>query len=325
MSHDSFAVSDDVLAELEAEHGITLNILRSGDAGQVVNQAILAKDAPLADVLYGVDNAFLSRALAAGIFEPYTSPLLADVPIGLQLDPERRVTPIDYGDVCINYERAAFDAELPAAAVPPPTGLADLTDPRYASMLVVENPATSSPGLAFVLATIAHFGEGDGVGGAYDWRDYWTALVANDVLVAAGWEEAYYGHFSAASEGDRPIVVSYATSPVAEFLFADPPVEVPPTASLIEGCFRQIEFAAVLAGTPRLAAAQQVIDFMLDRRFQEDVPLNMYVFPASAAAELPAAFVEHAAHVAAPLTLEPAEIAANRERWIAEWTEIVLR
>jgi thiamine transport system substrate-binding protein len=321
MTHDSFAVSDEVLAELEQEHGITLNVLRAGDAGQVVNQAILARDAPLADLLYGVDNTFLSRALAAGIFEAYRSPLLEHVPVALQLDPQQRVTPIDYGDVCLNYDKQAFGAELAA-----PTRLADLADPRYRGLLVVENPATSSPGLAFLLATIRLFGEGDGEGGeSYDWQDYWADLVANDVLVVSGWEEAYYGHFSAAGEGDRPVVVSYATSPVAEVLFADPPVDEPPTGVVTDGCFRQVELAGILAGTDQGPAARTVIDFMLERRFQEDVPLNMFVFPANAQAQLPDVFAEHAAQVDAPLTMTPAVIDAGRERWIEEWTDLVLR
>lgn len=320
MTHDSFAVSDEVLAALEAEHGIRLRILRAGDAGEMVNQAILARDAPLADVLFGVDNTFLSRALGAGIFEPYRSPLLEAVPDELEIDPSGAVTPIDYGDVCLNYDRAAFDGDLPA-----PATIDELTDPRYRGMLVALNPATSSPGLAFLLATIERFGEGDGPGGAYDWQDYWAELVENDVLVVSGWEEAYYGHFSAASEGDRPIVVSYATSPVAEVVFADPPVDEPPTAAVTDGCFRQVEFAGILAGTPQPEAARTVVDYMLGETFQADIPLNMYVFPANEQVALPDVFEEHAARADAPLSVDPATIDANRERWIEEWTNVVLR
>jgi thiamine transport system substrate-binding protein len=312
MTHDSFAISDGVLAELEEQHGIRLRILDSGDAGVMVNQAILARDAPLADVLFGVDNTFLSRALEAGIFEAYRSPLLEQVPAELQLDPEGRVTPLDYGDVCLNYDRAAFDGELP-----PPTSLADLTDERYGGMLVVQNPATSSPGLAFLLATVIEFDDG--------WQDYWRQLRANDVLVTSGWSDAYYGHFSAAGDGDRPIVVSYATSPVAEVLFADPPTDESPTGVVTAGCFRQVEFAGILAGTEHRAAAERVIDFMLDRTFQEDVPLNMFVFPANAEAELPEVFVEHAAAVEQPLTMDPAQVGEQRQRLIEEWTDVVLR
>jgi thiamine transport system substrate-binding protein len=319
MTHDSFAVSDTVLAEFEELTGVRVEILRAGDAGVMVNQAILTREAPLADVIYGVDNAFLSRALDADILEPHRPPLLSTVPPELQLDPQGRATPIDYGDVCINYDRAAFAA---AGSPPAPVRLEDLAQPEYRGMLVVENPASSSPGLAFLLATVGHFGdEGD-----YTWRDYWTDLRANDVLVTSGWEEAYNGSFSGgAGEGDRPIVVSYATSPAAEVFYADPQPERPPTASLIEGCFRQIEFAGVLAGTAHPTEAQALIDFMLGPTFQADMPLNMFVFPANSQVGLPEVFVEHAAVVPEPITVDQETLGAERDGWIEEWTDVVLR
>ena len=313
MTHDSFAVSDEVLETFEDETGIEVRILRSGDAGQMVNQAVLTKDNPLADVIFGVDNTFLSRALEAGVFEPYQSPLLAVVPDDLELDP--RVTPIDFGDVCINWDKAY----LANGAPPPPESLLDLTDPSYRGLLVVENPATSSPGLAFLFSTIATFGES----GDYVWQNYWEDLRENDVLVTSGWEEAYYSYFTAASDGDRPLVVSYASSPPFEVIFAEEPIDEPPTAVMTEGCFRQIEFAGIVAGTEARPAAEQVIDFLLSKQFQDDIPLNMFVFPASTDATLPPAFVEHAVVPEDPLSLPAGEIEANRQRWIEEWTEVM--
>ena len=313
MTHDSFLVSEGVLEAFTAETGITVELLSGGDAGAVLNQAILTGDNPVADVLFGVDNTFLTRALDADLFVPYHSPALDGVPEELQLDPEHRVTPIDYGDVCVNYDVAA----LSAAGVAPPQTLDDLVDPAYQGMLAVQDPATSSPGLAFLLGTIATYGP-DG------WQDWWEALDANDVLVTSGWEEAYNGAFTAASDtGDRPLVVSYASSPPAEVYFAEvPPVEAP-TGSMTEGCFRQVEFAGILEGTDSEVAAQSLIDFMLSAAFQEDIPLNMFVFPAVEGTTLPDVFVEHAARVDAPLGLAPADIEANREAWIQEWTDLM--
>ncbi len=316
LTHDSFAVSEGTLEEFTEVTGIEVRLLQGGDAGAVLNQAILTKDNPTADVLFGVDNTFLSRALGEGLFAPYESPLLDAVPDDIELDPDHGVTPIDYGDVCVNYDVAALES----AGVPPPATLEDLADPAYRGMLVVQDPATSSPGLAFLLATVAEFGdEGD-----VTWRDFWADLATNDVLITSGWEEAYYGSFTAASDdGDRPLVVSYATSPPAEVLFAEPQPGEAPTASMTEGCFRQVEFAGVLAGTGNEEAARLLIDFMLSPTFQEDIPLNMFVFPANGEAELPEVFLEHAAVPEEPLGIEPDQIDANRERWIAEWTEIV--
>jgi len=263
-----------------------------------------------------VDNTFLSRALENDIFIPYDSPELANLDDGLKLDPQNRALPVDYGDVCLNYDLAWFAKQ----GIDPPDSLEDLTDPAYANLTVVENPATSSPGLAFLLATVGHFGE-------ENYLDFWQQMVENGMLVTNGWEDAYWGQFSAASDGDRPIVVSYASSPPAEVFFADPPIEEAPTAAVVSdgSCFRQIEFVGVLAGTEHEAEAKQLVDFMLGKTFQEDIPLNMFVYPANTGASLPELFVEHSVVPQNPALVSPDDIAANREAWIGAWTETVLR
>ncbi len=316
MTHDSFSISETVLAQFTAETGINVEVFPAGDGGAVLNQAILAKNDPLADVLFGVDNTFLSRALDNDIFLPYQSPLLAQIPDALELDAQFRALPVDYGDVCLNYDKAWFTTR----GIEPPQTLDDLLKPEFRGLTAVQNPATSTPGLAFLLATIATYGEAG-------YQEFWRALRANDVLVTSGWEEAYYGHFTAASDGDRPIVVSYASSPAAEVIFATEPLTEAPTASVLGdgACFRQIEFVGILRGTKNEAAARQLVDFMLSKTFQEDVPLQMFVFPANETAVLPPEFVQHSAIPANPATLDPALIAANRERWIEAWTNVVLR
>ena len=315
VTHDSFDVSEEVLASFTDETGITVELLPSGDAGSMLNQAILTKGSPQGDVLFGVDSTFLSRALDEDLFVPYESPALDGVDESLVLDPEHRVTPIDTGDVCLNYDKAVLEER----GLEPPQGLANLTGPAYAGTLVVENPATSSPGLAYLLATVAEFGE-DG------WQDHWRALRANDVEVAAGWEEAYYGSFSGAagSPGDRPVVVSYASSPPAEVIFAEEPLDDAPTGVVEGSCYRQIEFAGILSGTDHEEEAQRLIDFLLSPTFQADVPLSMFVYPVTDV-ELPPEFVEHGPRPEDPYLLEAEVVAANRDAWIEEWTEIVLR
>lgn len=309
LTHSSFLVSDAVVEEFTAETGYELEIIQGEDAGSVLNQAILAAGNPVADVLFGVDTTFLSRALDADLFVPYRSPAAGGLLPGF--DAGDLVTPIDFGDVCINYDKAAFDA--------PPQTLDDLLDPAYRDMLVVENPATSSPGLAFLLATVARYGDE----GPDDWRAFWAGLRDNGVAVAPGWEEAYYGRFSATG-GDRPMVVSYASSPPAAVIYSETPLDEAPTAVLTDGCFRQVEYAGILRGAGNEEGAAALIDFMLSETFQEDMPLNMFVFPVVAEADLPSEFVEFTVVPADPETLDPAVITANRERWIEEWTEIVL-
>jgi thiamine transport system substrate-binding protein len=317
MTHDSFAASGSVITAFEQANNVKVVFLKSGDAGAALNKAILSKDAPLADVFYGVDNTFLSRALDSGIYEAYASPLLAKIPVEFQLDPQNRALPVDYGDICINYDKAYF-AER---ALPLPATLEDLLKPEYQGLLAVENPATSSPGLAFLLATVKHFG-------ADGYLDYWRSLRLNGVVVVDGWETAYYTNFSASSgHGPQPLVVTYGSSPAAEVIYASSPLTDAPTASILgpDTCFRQVEFVGILKGTGHLALARKFVDFMLGRQFQEDMPLQMFVYPVNPEAGLPAEFTQYAQVAPQPAALDPAVIAANRDQWIAAWTDAVLR
>jgi len=316
MTHDSFAVSEDVVAQFEEEHGITVEFLLSGDAGSTLNRAILSKDHPVADVLYGVDNTFLSRAIEEGVYESYNSPVLENISDRFKIAPDNLALPVDYGDVCINYDKAYFsgnDLDLPQS-------LEELTDPVYEGLLVVENPATSSPGLAFMLATIAEFGS-DG------YLDFWQDLRDNGVVVVNDWETAYYTNFSGSSgQGPQPMVVSYGTSPAAEVVFAEEELEEAPTASLVgeNMCYRQTEFVGILAGTANRGMAENFVDFMLSETFQEDIPLNMFVFPVNENAKLPDEFEEHIQVPENPASLPLDEIREKREEWIEGWREVML-
>ncbi len=311
MTHSSFAVSEDVIRSFEKENNVKVVFLQSGDAGETLNKAILAKDAPLADVLFGVDNTFLSRALQADIFESYRSPELDSVDDKFKLDASNHVTPVDFGDVCINYDKKYFTDNGLAI----PGSLEDLVKPEYKDLLVVENPATSSTGLAFLLATHAHFGE--------DYLNYWKSLKDNGLVVVDGWETAYYTNFSGSSgHGAQPMVVSYGTSPAAEVVFATAPLNDAPTASIIgpDTCFRQIEFVGILNRTKNRALAEKFVDFMLSVQFQEDMPLQMFVYPVNQKAALPEAFTKYSQIPVQPAVLTPDEIATNRDAWIEAWT-----
>jgi thiamine transport system substrate-binding protein len=316
MTHDSFSVSKDVLKSFEDANNAKVVLLQSGDAGAALNKAILTRDAPLADMLYGTDNTFLSRALQAGIFEPYQSPALAEIPEPFKLDSSNHALPVDYGDVCINYDKAYFaDTNLPV-----PQSLEDLAKPEYKGLLVVENPATSSTGLAFLLATTAHFGD--------SFTQYWQSLKDNGVVVVDGWETAYYTNFSGSSgKGPQPMVVSYGTSPAAEVIYAEKKPEDAPTASILgpDTCFRQIEFVGILQGTKHRALAEKFVDFMLGKQFQEDVPLQMFVYPVNPNAALPEEFTKYAQAPEQTAALAPDVIAGKRDAWIEAWTNTVLK
>lgn len=317
VTHDSFAVSEEVLAQFEAETGITVQLLRAGDVGVMVTQAVLTRDNPLGDVLYGIDNTFLSRALDNNIFEPYESSLLTDIDDVFKIDPQNRVVPVDYSDVCLNYDISYFEM----TGIPLPQSLKDLTQPQYRGLLVAQNPATSSPGLAFLLATIGVFGET----GDYTYLDFWSDLISNETLIVDDWTTAYFGYFTqGAEDGTYPLVVSYASSPP---FTVDPETGEPKTASITADgtCFRQIEFAGILKGTRNRTAAEKLIDFLLSVPFQEDMPLLMYVFPVNTNAELPDVFADYADIAELPVVIESDEIEEKREEWIQAWTETVLR
>jgi thiamine transport system substrate-binding protein len=315
LTHDSFAVTDALVKQFEQENNARVSFVKGGDAGAALNQAILTKDAPIADVFYGVDNTFLSRALDEGIFDPYDAPALEQIPAEYKLDPENNALPVDFGDVCLNYDKGYFASRNLAV----PQSLQDLTKPEYKGLLVTEDPSTSSTGLAFLLATVSDFGENG-------YQSYWKSLKDNGVVVVDSWDTAYYTNFSGSSgHGPQPLVVSYNTSPAAEVVFANPPVTESPTASITAPgtCFRQIEFVGILKGARDRPLAEKFVDFMLSKPFQEDMPLQMFVYPVLTGAQLPQVFDTAISVPAQPVTMAPQDIADHRDDWIKGWNSVM--
>jgi thiamine transport system substrate-binding protein len=301
VAYDSFpkegTALNDALAAFTKDTDITVNVVTAGDTGTMVSKAVLTAGNPEGDVMWGVDNTLLAAAQDGKIFDG-------------------EPTQVDFGDVCINYDIQYFTDK----GIAPPATLDDLVKPEYADLLVVEDPATSSPGLAFLLATVAKYGD-DG------WQQYWTDLAANGVDVVDSWESAYYEQFSGAggSTGTKPLVVSYASSPPAEVLFADPPIDTAPTGVSERTCFRQLEYAGVLRGTKHAEAARRLVEFLASEPFQKELPLTLFVNPVDPKVELPAAYTKYSVVPRDPFTMEPGRIAANRQQWQEQWASIVQR
>ncbi|MGW0759133.1 thiamine ABC transporter substrate-binding protein [Streptomyces sp. NPDC002814] len=320
VSHDSWAVSKGVIAEFEKKSGFKVKVLEDGDAGQAVNKAILTKDNPQGDVFFGVDNTLLSRALDNGLFQSYEAKGADQIKPEYRVDEDKhRVTPIDTGDICVNYDKAYFSKHK----LPPPTSFDDLIKPAYKNLLVTENASTSSPGLGFLLGTAAQYGD-DG------WQDYWKKLKANGVKVVDGWEQAYNEEFSGSAGGkkakaDRPLVVSYASSPPAEVIYADPKPATAPTGVATGTCFRQVEYAGLLSNAGNTEGGKALLDFMLTKTFQDDMPLNMFVYPVREGAQVPEEFTKYGPQAEDPETMDPAKIADNRDDWVKSWTSLVLK
>src|SRR4051794_18908813 len=309
-THDSWAMSKPVLAKFKAETGITVKVRPQGDAGELTNKLVLTKDSPLADGVYGIDNTFASRAVDEGILAPYAAPALPSSADRFRLTGKGQddLTPVDYGDVCVNVDDAWFAAHHLAA----PRTLDDLTEPQYKGLFVTPGATTSSPGLAFLLATIA--AEGDG------WQDYWKRLVANGLEVTSGWTDAYEVDFTAGGgKGSRPIVTSYSSSPP----FTIPKgATKPSTSALLDTCFRQVEYAGVLKGSDNPAGMRKFIDFMLGQDFQGALPENMYVYPVDSAVSLPTDWASYAKVAPHPYSVDPASITRNRSEWLREWRDV---
>jgi thiamine transport system substrate-binding protein len=316
LAYDSFTTSPNIFDEFTAQTGINVEVSLGGDAGELVTKAGLTSGNPEADVLWGVDNTLLSRAISKNIFTPYATKNLADLDESARkLVPNNEATPVDTGDVCINYDVNWFKQRNLA----PPLTLRALTSSNYANLLVVPSPVSSSPGLAFMLATIAEFSR-DG------WDEYWKSLKQNGALIVSDWTTAYYTEFSGSSgKGDRPIVVSYGSSPPAEMIFANPRPATAPTAVAALTCIRQVEFAGILRGTKHEREAQLLIDYLSDIKFQEDLPLTLFVYPANTKAKLPDDFVKYSLRPESPLQLDPDLISRNLLFWLDEFTNIVLR
>jgi thiamine transport system substrate-binding protein len=312
VTYDSFALSDEAAAAFEERTGATIEVVASGDAGTTLTRALLAAGAPEGDVIFGIDDTLAGRALAEDLLEPVTPAGLDRVPDELRIEGEGAdlLVPIDTGDVCMNVDTEWFADNQ----VTMPETLDDLTREEFRDLTVVQSPVTSSPGLAFLIGTIDRYGE-DG------WEDYWSALDDNGVLVRPSWDDAYYGDYTV-SGGDRPVVLSYASSPPAEVVFSEGTRTEPASAVMIDSCTRQIEYAGVLRGTDRPDLAAELVEFMLDEAWQSELPLTNFVFPV-VDVDLPEEFELWAERAESPMGLDPVLVDERRDDWIEAWRELM--
>jgi thiamine transport system substrate-binding protein len=312
VTHDSFVLSEDLMAAFTKATGCTLKVLASGDAGEVTNKVVLTKASPIGDAVFGIDNTFASRAVAEGVLADYSPALPTGAAThALPGTAAAKLTPIDFGDVCVNVDLTWFAAK----GKPAPATLDDLTQPAYRDLFVTPGATTSSPGLAFLLATIGAKGDG--------WQAYWKALMANGTKLTAGWTDAYSVDFTAGEgHGTRPIVLSYASSP--PFTIPKGGKE-PTTKALLDTCFRQVEYAGVLAGARNPEGARALVSFLLSPAVQASIPDAMYMFPVDSAAALPTDWAAWAKVADTPFVVAPDLIATQRDTWLRQWSEVTAK
>ena len=311
VTHSSFQVSDNLKKEFEKTSGFKLEIVDGGDGGELVNKLILSKDAPQGDVCFGVDNTYASRLLAQGVIDKdRTVDTIPESAEKYLVDNNRALVPIDMGDVAINIDKTYFTSHNLAE----PKTFEDLAKPEYAKLLVAINPTTSTPGLAWMLATVGHFG-------ADKFSDYWKALVKGGAKIASGWTEAYNTDFSAGEgKGAYPIVVSYASSP--SYTVSKDGTSTT-TAALLDTAFRQVEYAGVLKGAANPAGGQAFINWMLSKAVQADIPKKMYMYPVDSSVQLPEALAKFGPLAEKPVEVAPNKITAEREQWLKLWASAV--
>jgi len=311
LTHNDFFLPDEVVAAFEEESGYQLDIRPTDGVGNLVNLVSEQAGKPSGDVVFGVDNTFASRVLGADALTSYDG----DLPPGVAAyvlpgDDAGTLVPVDNGNVCVNVDDVWFAEQ----EIEPPATLDDLTDPAYDGLFVVPSAASSSPGLAFLLSTIAEYGDA--------WPSYWQDLLANDTEIVAGWSEAYQGEFTqGGGKGDKPIVVSYDSSPA----FTVDGEGGTTTSALLDTCYQQVEYAAALDGADNPDGAQALLDFLVGPDVQAALPESMYVFPVADDTELPSDWDTFATRPSESYEVDPAEIEANREDWLIEWTDIISR
>lgn len=319
VTHESFDLPKPLLEQFERRQGVTLRIVKAGDAGEMVNKLILSKGQPIGDVVYGIDNSLLGRARSAGILAPLPTSLkdLKSSDALVQAAPEvvkaADWLPVDWGHVTLNADKAWFEAQKMAL----PQSLDELAQPQYARLLVVENPATSSPGMAFLAATVA--AKGDGV---WDW---WARLRQGGVKVAKSWSDAYYKEFTR-NGGTRPLVVSYATSPAAEVFYSEKKIESSPTlnVSVPGGVFVQVEGIALIKGGQQAEAGAQFMRFMRSSEVQSALQTTMWMWPAQAGVALERV-MQHAGSAPQATALSAATLHDSAKAWRQRFAEVVLR
>ena len=276
-----------------------------------------------ADLIIGVDNLLVYEAKNAGIVECYYSPVAEQsVPesIALSLDPDKCVTPIDYGLIAIVYDPTRLPDDV-LEILRAPT-LEDLARPEVASRLIVEDPTKSSTGLNFLFWQIALY---QGLEGK-DWREWWQE-IADKVYVAPSWGDAYDVFLSG---GDRAIVVSYGTDTAYSAWYNKGAPSINATLIYYQGKatgWLQVEGALVVRGQPGTEWAKKFVDWLLSPEVQSLIPDNQWMIPANSQVQLPD-YYKYA------LTLEDVDLVANSvlptdvieenyEQWLLEWTRLV--
>lgn len=301
-TYDSFAstIAVKTIPIFEKMYDVKVKVLSFGDAGSVLSRIILEKESPRADVIVGLDQALLKKAVDAGVLEKYQSPKLSNIVLESLKDPSDFGTPYDYGAIAIVYNTESIDK--------PPTSFEELLNARWKRSLVVEDPRTSSTGLAFLLWTIGVYGE-------ENFLNYWSRLKDSILTVTPGWDEA----FNLLELGEADMMVSYATD--GAYSYHEYGVLKYMPIAMQEGAFVQVEYASIVKGAANRDLAEKFIDFLLSEGFQREVPLNQWMYPV-VEVEMPEAF-EYALKIDKTVSIDYEIVSEKLDSWLDSWAELM--
>ncbi len=302
-TYSSFAsgIAQKVLPIFEKQNNVKVKLLSFGDAGNVLARLILEKDQPKADVVIGLDQPLLKRAISEGLLIKFVPENISMIKNKELLDMRGYGIPFDYGAIALVYNTEKINN--------PPKSFKELLDERFKRKLVVQDPRTSSTGLSFMLWTVAVFGE-DG------FLDYWKSLKNNILTITPGWDEA----FSMLETGEADIMVSYATDGAYSYHEYGSLKYLP--VVMEEGAFVQIEYAAIVKGSKNIELAKKFIEFVLSKEFQSHVPLNQWMYPV-VEIELPKAY-KYAPKIDKVLPFDYSIFEQKGKDWLEKWAEVMI-
>jgi len=296
-----YGLGPKIIPKFEEQCNCKIKMVSKGDAGQVLTTLVLEKENPKADVVIGLDNSLIQKAIEKKVLEEFTPKNIGIVPKDIGFYKKGFLTPFDYGFIAFVFDSKKIEAEL--------NEFDSLLDSRLEKKIVIQNPRTSSPGLALLFWSIEVYGDPG-------YKEFWKEFKPNILVVTDGWDESA-GLFRA---GEAPMYLSYATSPAYYAEFED--INHFLAAEFEEGHYIQVEGIGIVKGTKNRKLAEQFIEFMLTEEAQKEIPFTQFMFPVNKNIELPKAF-EYAVMPDKKLELDPELIEEKQEEWISEWEKII--
>ena len=328
ITYDVLALTDDMIQQFENESGLSVTLVKLDDAGSILDYLIQNEGTENIDLAIGLDNTYLQTAINRGVLTEHQANILSasssqNTPISeaaLLPYSGSLAVPFDMGYVCLNYDTSIVDGENMTV----PTNLWNLTEEEWRGKVAIPSPISSSPGRAFMLATLDYFSYSEDSSDSF--KQWWSAMEENDVIVTSGWTEAYethytggYGEWTEGYIGDAHITVSYCHSPGVESWYNENWTKSA-SLDLPQSSFFQVEYATAVTGG-NVEAASEFIDYLLSEQVNSQMPEQNLMYSVLEGEDLPTAngYRYHSTVPSEPAEISMQEIAENMESWLQQW------